>query len=74
MPAINRNNTSTTSPDGQAVGTESMGRGKGYGLFAGRIASGGQYEPTVVALIVLILLEFAGYVALRWSFRTVHGG
>lgn len=73
MPKINRGTDSPTSSEGQSV-VSMPSRGKGYGLFAGRMNSKGQWEPTVVALIVLILLEFAAYAALRYSFRSVHGG
>lgn len=32
------------------------------------------WTPTLVNLFVLIALEIAAYVALRWAFRTAHGG
>lgn len=32
------------------------------------------WTPTVSNLVVLIALEIAAYVALRWAFRTAHGG
>lgn len=32
------------------------------------------WTPTVANLIVLIALEIAAYCALRWAFRTAHGG
>lgn len=32
------------------------------------------WTPTVANLIVLVALEIAGYCALRWAFRTAHGG
>jgi hypothetical protein len=34
----------------------------------------GGWTPTVANLIVLIALEIAAYCALRWAFRTAHGG
>ncbi len=37
-------------------------------------AGGGNWTPTTVNLAVLILLEIAGYIALRYAFRSVHGG
>jgi hypothetical protein len=32
------------------------------------------WSPTVANLVVLVLLEIAAYCALRWAFRTAHGG
>lgn len=32
------------------------------------------YTPTVVSLLVLIALEIGAYMALRYAFRTAHGG
>jgi hypothetical protein len=32
------------------------------------------WHPTVINLLVLIVLEMAAYAALRWAFRTAHGG
>lgn len=32
------------------------------------------WTPTVTNLVVLLVLEVAAYSALRWAFRTVHGG
>lgn len=32
------------------------------------------WTPTVANLVVLVALEIAAYVALRWAFRTAHGG
>lgn len=32
------------------------------------------WTPTVANLVVLVVLEIAAYCALRWAFRTVHGG
>lgn len=37
-------------------------------------ASGRGWTPTVANLMVLIALEIAAYCALRWAFRTAHGG
>lgn len=39
----------------------------------GRTTNGG-WTPTVANLLVLVLLEIAAYCALRWAFRTAHGG
>ena len=74
MAAVNRNNVTSTSPLGQSVAGSASGGGKGYGIFGGRKTSSGAYEPTIVALIVLILLEFAAYAGLRYTFKSVHGG
>lgn len=32
------------------------------------------WSPTVANLVVLVALEIAAYCALRWAFRTAHGG
>lgn len=39
-----------------------------------RINSATGWTPTVSNLVVLIALEIAAYCALRWAFRTTHGG
>lgn len=38
------------------------------------VSSGNGWSPTVVNLLVLIGLEIGAYMALRWAFRTAHGG
>lgn len=37
-------------------------------------STGTTWSPTVANLVVLVVLEIVAYCALRWSFRTVHGG
>jgi hypothetical protein len=37
-------------------------------------ASEAGWTPTVANLVVLVALEIAAYCALRWAFRTAHGG
>jgi hypothetical protein len=37
-------------------------------------SNGPTWTPTVGNLIVLLALEIAAYLALRWAFRTAHGG
>lgn len=32
------------------------------------------WTPTVSNLVVLVVLEIGVYIALRWAFRTAHGG
>jgi len=32
------------------------------------------WTPTVANLVVLVAVEIAAYCALRWAFRTAHGG
>ena len=32
------------------------------------------WHPTVLNLVVLIILEMVAYAALRYAFRTAHGG
>lgn len=34
----------------------------------------GSWTPTVANLVVLIGIEIVAYIALRWAFRTAHGG
>lgn len=34
----------------------------------------GAWTPTMVNLAVLIALEIGGYIALRYAFRSAHGG
>lgn len=34
----------------------------------------GTGHPAVTYLIILILLEYAAYLTLRYAFRSVHGG
>ena len=51
----------------------------GQGSMAGPAGAGtgqraGGWTPTVANLVVLIALEIAAYIALRWAFRTAHGG
>lgn len=44
----------------------------GTGVRAG--LSGPEWHPTIVNLLVLVILEIIGYAALRYAFRTFHGG
>lgn len=34
----------------------------------------GGSHPTVLFLVVLVVMEIGAYAALRWAFRSVHGG
>lgn len=56
-----------------AGGTGSMAGPRGAG---GTVSMGalGEWHPTVINLIILVLLELGGYIALRYAFRHVHGG
>lgn len=38
------------------------------------VGNGNGWTPTVKNLVVLIALEIAAYMALRYAFRTAHGG
>jgi hypothetical protein len=38
-----------------------------------RIGSAG-FNPTVINLLVLVALEIGAYMALRYAFKTAHGG
>jgi len=42
------------------------------GVAGPRVAAG--YTPTAANLLVLIALEILAFLALRYAFRTVHGG
>jgi hypothetical protein len=35
---------------------------------------GADWHPTIVSLMVLIVVEMAAFAALRYAFRTAHGG
>lgn len=61
-----------TNSEGNTIGVN----GKGQGLMGlGRYASGsGKWEPSVVYLIVLVILEIVLYGYLRMAFKSVHGG
>jgi hypothetical protein len=43
-------------------------------ITAGVARGGSGWTPTVANLVVLIALEIVAYIALRWAFRTAHGG
>lgn len=34
----------------------------------------GGFNPTVINLLVLVALEIGAYIALRYAFKTAHGG
>lgn len=72
MAGIPRGQLSNTAPQGQAEGRS----GKGFGLvgMTGDSSPLGDWEPTVVYLLVLVIIEFAAYCGLRYAFRNVHGG
>jgi hypothetical protein len=53
-------------------GIGSMAGPAGAGTATRRAAAG--WTPTVANLMVLVLVEFAAYAALRWAFKTAHGG
>jgi hypothetical protein len=56
----------------RAGGTGSMAGPKGAGSRA--LFSSDGWTPTVTNLCVLVVLEIGAYAALRWAFRTAHGG
>ena len=65
------NTTKADANSGRGVGRN----GGGYGLFGKKVGTtSAPYHPTVIALMVLIIAEFAAYCALRYAFKTVHGG
>lgn len=72
MAGIARNRVASTAPQGMSVGT----MGNGYGL-PGKIVgqpSSSDWHPTVVYLLLLVAAEIIAYGALRYTFRSVHGG
>lgn len=66
----NVNQQGSNAPQGQSVGIN----GKGWGLTSLGGGRSGPWEPTVTYLLVLIVLEFVAYAALRYTFKSVHGG
>lgn len=70
MAGINRG--VTTAPQGRSEGRD----GKGQGLVGMRYTrnSNGSWEPTVLYLLLLVVVEIVAYGALRYAFRSVHGG
>jgi hypothetical protein len=38
------------------------------------VRNGNGWTPTVANLVVLVALEIAAYLVLRYAFRTAHGG
>lgn len=86
-PGLNRGLTENTTVDAavlgpgsgyyrgappNAGGTGSMAGPKGAGTRSLFNSEG--WTPTVSNLIVLVALELAAYVVLRYVFRTAHGG
>lgn len=47
---------------------------RGAQVQASATRGNGGWTPTVANLVVLVALEIAAYCALRWAFRTAHGG
>jgi hypothetical protein len=62
-------NSGSNAPQGQSVGRT----GKGWGITAFN-GGGAGWSPTVSYLLILVVLEFFAYAALRYTFRSVHGG
>lgn len=61
----------STSPQGQSEGRD----GKGQGLWGMRhMSTNGSWEPTVMFLLLLVLVEMFAYSALRYTFKNAHGG
>lgn len=59
----------STAPNGQSVGV----RGKGWGLMKSSNTAG-NWEPTLTYLLLLVVAEMIAFCALRYAFRSVHGG
>jgi hypothetical protein len=72
MPSINRNNISSAPAQSQSQGEGRNGGGWGLGLSSRNRT--GPWEPTVVYLLLLIVLEYAAFIGLRYTFRGTHGG
>lgn len=70
MAGVNRNRMTSTSPVGSAVGS----MGNGYGVQASIVSNKTNWHPTVVYLLLLVVGEVVAYGALRYTFRSVHGG
>lgn len=70
-----------TGPDGMGPGYYRgdppglLGQGSGRVNITGRESGGGgQWQPTVVSLVALVIGEIIVFGLLRWFFREVHGG
>jgi hypothetical protein len=48
--------------------------GIGAGGAANHVAMGQDLHPSVTFLFILVIAEYAAFVALRYFFRNVHGG
>lgn len=66
----NVNQDGSNASQGQSVGRT----GKGWGMTMLSNRREGPWEPTVTYLLLLVILEFAAYAVLRYTFRSVHGG
>ena len=78
MPNVNRwalkNDAPSPNPGaGATVGRVQPARSEADMALPSKGAAG-QWSPTVVNLAVLILLELVAFAALRYAFRTAHGG
>lgn len=80
-PGINRHTDAAVPAAGAGYYRGAPPKAGGQGSMAGPSGAGTRplfksdgWTPTVSNLIVLVALEIGAYVALRWAFRTAHGG
>lgn len=80
-PGIPRGMDAATPPSGSGYYRGAPPRAGGQGSGMGPKGAGSRplfksdgWTPTVSNLVVLVALEIGAYVALRWAFRTAHGG
>jgi len=71
MAGIRRTGVSSTAPQGQSEGRDGLGQGltSRYKSF-----TSGSWEPTIIFMLLLVLVEIFAYGGLRYMFRSVHGG
>jgi hypothetical protein len=60
---------STSGVSGKSQGSPSSAIKGGRAKLAA-----GEFHPTVVSLMVLVVAEYAAYLGLRYYFRHAHGG
>lgn len=77
MPTYNRGAARDTAPPnpgaGQTIGHYQAGK-KDQMALPIRVPTAKDWHPTVVNLLILIVLEIIAFGALRYAFRTAHGG
>jgi hypothetical protein len=79
MPSVNRwalrYDQSGPNPwAGLAIGHPQKPRSEAEMATPAKGAGPADWHPTVLNLVILIALEMVAYAALRYAFRTAHGG